>query len=65
MLNALGAALAGTAAAGSAGVIGPLVTDMQTQMQTAAAATSGLSGQLLAFTPAEWDANHSLFAGHD
>ena len=44
------------------GVVGPLVTDMQTQVQTAASATSGLSAQLLAYTPAQWDANHGLLS---
>ena len=42
------------------GVLGPLVNDMQTQAQTATSATSGLSAQLLAYTPAQWDANHGL-----
>jgi hypothetical protein len=44
------------------GVIGPLVTDMTDQVQIATSATSGLSAQLLAFTPAEWDANHGLLS---
>jgi hypothetical protein len=49
------------------GVLGPLVNDMQTQAQTAISATSGLSAQLLAYTPAQWDANHGLLdnAGPD
>ncbi len=49
------------------GVLGPLVNDMQTQAQTATSALSGLSAQLLAFTPAQWDANHGLLnnAGPD
>ena len=49
------------------GVLGPLVNDMQTQAQTATSATSGLSAQLLAYTPAQWDANHGLLnnAGPD
>jgi hypothetical protein len=48
-------------------VVGPLVNDMQTQVQTATSATSGLSAQLLAYTPAQWDANHGLLnnAGTD
>jgi len=41
-------------------VLGPLVNDMQTQAQTASSATSGLSAQLMAYTPAQWDANHGL-----
>ena len=44
------------------GVVGPLVNDMQTQVQTATSATSGLSAQLLAYTPAQWDANHGLLS---
>ena len=44
------------------GVLGPLVNDMQTQAQTATSATSGLSAQLLAYTPAQWDANHGLLS---
>ncbi len=48
-------------------VVGPLVNDMQTQVQTATSATSGLSAQLLAYTPAQWDADHGLLnnAGTD
>jgi hypothetical protein len=41
-------------------VLGPLVSDMQAQAQTATTTTSGLSAQLLAFTPSEWDSNHHL-----
>ncbi|MGO9660681.1 MAG: discoidin domain-containing protein [Acidimicrobiales bacterium] len=60
-------ALKGDLNAGDQGVLGPLVNDMQTQVQTATSATSGLSGQLLAYTPAQWDANHGLLnnAGTD
>jgi hypothetical protein len=43
-------------------VLGPLVTDMQTQAQVASAATSGLPAQLLAYTPSQWDANHQLLS---
>ncbi len=41
-------------------VIGPLVADMQNEVQLASSATSGLTGQLLGFTPADWNANHEL-----
>jgi hypothetical protein len=41
-------------------VIGPLVTDMQQEVQVASTATSGLSAQLLGFTPADWNSNHAL-----
>lgn len=44
------------------GVLTPLITDMQDQVQVATGATSGLSAQLLTFTPAEWNSNHQLFA---
>lgn len=43
-------------------VIGPLVADIQTQAQIATSATAGLSAQLMAFTPAQWDANHKLLS---
>jgi hypothetical protein len=48
-------------------VLGPLVNDMQTQAQIATSATSGLSAQVLAYTPAQWAANHGLLsnAGSD
>jgi hypothetical protein len=42
------------------GVLDPLISDMQDQVQVASAATSGLSAQLLAYTPAEWNADHGL-----
>jgi hypothetical protein len=45
------------------GVLAPLVANMQSQAQIASGATSGLSAQLLGFTPAEWDANHGLLNG--
>ncbi|HTW08056.1 MAG TPA: hypothetical protein VME46_11120 [Acidimicrobiales bacterium] len=44
-------------------VLGPLVANMQSQVQIAGGATSGLSAQLLSYTPAEWDANHGLLNG--
>jgi hypothetical protein len=42
------------------GVIGPLVAGMQSEVQAASSATSGLSAQLLSYTPADWNANHGL-----
>ncbi len=45
------------------GVIGPLIANMQTQDQTAANDTNGLSAELIAFTPAQWNANHGLLNG--
>jgi|GEM_PF-2047119 len=41
-------------------VIGPLVAGMQSQVQAAGSATSGLSAELLGYTPADWNANHGL-----
>jgi hypothetical protein len=52
--------LNGLVNASNQGVLGPLVMGMQEQVQTATAAISGLSAQLLTFTPAEWNANHKL-----
>ncbi len=45
------------------GVIGPLIANMQAQDQTAANELNGLSAELIAFTPAEWNANHGLLNG--
>jgi hypothetical protein len=45
------------------GVIGPLVANMQAQDQTAANELNGLSAELIAFTPAQWNANHGLLNG--
>jgi hypothetical protein len=45
------------------GVIGPIIANMQTQDQTAATDTNGLSAELIAFTPAQWNANHGLLNG--
>jgi hypothetical protein len=42
--------------------IGPLVSGMQSQVQIATGATTGLVTDLLAYTPAEWDSNHRLFS---
>ena len=44
-------------------VIGPLVTNMQGEVQIATNATSGLSAQLLAFTPAQRNSNQALLNG--
>jgi hypothetical protein len=45
------------------GVLGPLVSNMQSQSSTATTATSGLSAQLLGYTAADWASNHSLLNG--
>jgi hypothetical protein len=41
-------------------VLAPLVAAMQSQVGIVTAATNDLSAHLLAFTPAQWDANHNL-----
>jgi F5/8 type C domain len=46
-------------------VIAPLVAAMQSEVQVAAGATTGLAAQVLTYTPAEWNANHKLFSGAD
>jgi len=40
----------------------PLINDLNTQISTAANATNGLAATVLAFTPAQWNANNSLLA---
>ena len=42
--------------------IAPLISGIQSEAQIAGGATTGLSAQLLAYTPAEWDSNHRLFS---
>ena len=42
--------------------IGPLISGMQSEVQIATGATTGLVAELLAYTPAEWDSNHRLFS---
>jgi hypothetical protein len=42
--------------------IAPLISGMQSEVQIATGATTGLSAQLLAYTPSEWDSNHRLFS---
>ena len=40
----------------------PLIDDLKTQIGTATNATNGLAATVLAFTPAQWDANHALLS---
>lgn len=40
----------------------PLLNDLNAQIGAAATATNGLAATVLAFTPAQWDANNSLLA---
>jgi hypothetical protein len=40
----------------------PLVDDLNSQIGDATNASNGLASTVLAFTPAQWDANHSLLA---
>ena len=42
--------------------VGPLIGDMRSQISTAANAAGGIAASVLGFTPAEWNANHSLLA---
>lgn len=42
--------------------LAPLFSDAQAQLSSATAATSGLTAQLLSYTPAQWDANHALLS---
>lgn len=41
----------------------PLVNDLNGQISTATAATSGLASTVLALTPTQWNANHNLLSG--
>jgi hypothetical protein len=43
--------------------VGPFVNAAQDEVGIATTMTTGLSTQLLSYTPAQWDANHSLLAG--
>ena len=38
----------------------PLIDDLNAQIGTATNATNGLAATVLAFTPAQWNANHNL-----
>ena len=40
----------------------PLIDDLNSQIATATNATNGLAASVLAFTPAQWNANHDLLA---
>lgn len=40
----------------------PLIDDLNSQISTATDATNGLAATVLAFTPAQWDANHDLLS---
>jgi hypothetical protein len=59
-LNADISYLQGQENSSNQGVIGPLVAGMQSEVQAATSATSGLASRLLSYTPADWDANHGL-----
>jgi hypothetical protein len=50
---------------GNQAVLGRLLTDIQSQQQTASGAVSGLSGELLGYTVADWSSNHNLFSSPD
>jgi hypothetical protein len=44
------------------GTVGPLLTDLQAQVTAASSATSGVAATVLSYTPAQWNANHSLLS---
>ncbi len=44
------------------GVLQPLISDLNAQINTATNTTNGLASTVLAFTPAQWNANHDLLA---
>jgi len=43
--------------------LAPLIANMQSQSGIITGATTGLSAELLSYTPAEWNANHNLLNG--
>jgi hypothetical protein len=43
-------------------VLQPLISDLDGQIGTATNASNGLAATVLAFTPAQWNANHDLLA---
>jgi uncharacterized protein YukE len=42
--------------------VGPLISDMRSQISAAASAAGGIAASVLSFTPAGWNANHSVLA---
>lgn len=44
------------------GVLQPLIDDLNSEIATATGATNGLAATILAFTPAQWNANHDLLS---
>jgi hypothetical protein len=44
-------------------VLGPIVSGMQSLLQTATTDTTGVSAQLLSYTAQQWDANHNILFG--
>ena len=46
--------------AGNQAELQPLIDDLNSQISTASNATSGLAATVLAYTPAQWNANHGL-----
>jgi hypothetical protein len=40
----------------------PLIADLNTQISAAGSSTDGLATRVLAFTPAQWNANHNVLA---
>jgi hypothetical protein len=44
------------------GVLQPLINDLNSQITTATSANNGLAATVLAFTPAQWNANHDVLS---
>ncbi|HEY6426991.1 MAG TPA: hypothetical protein VIX84_07140, partial [Acidimicrobiales bacterium] len=44
------------------GVLLPLIKDLDNQIATATSANNGLAATVLAFTPAQWNANHDVLS---
>jgi hypothetical protein len=59
-LTALGAKAAAHVNASNQGVLQPLINDLNAQIAAATNATAGVSATVLAYTPAQWNANHDL-----
>ena len=58
--TALGTKAAADVNASNQGVLQPLINDLNAQIAAATNATAGLSAMVLAYTPAQWNANHDL-----
>jgi hypothetical protein len=59
-LTALATKAASHVNSSNQGVLQPLLNDLNAQITAATNATAGVSATVLAYTPAEWNANHDL-----